>query len=71
MFRRIALCAFALGTVAGLAVAALCVPLAYGGDWGPFGVSVGTAALFIVSLVVNLDTVGRPTQPPRQAALGG
>jgi hypothetical protein len=60
MFRCVALCVFALGTVAGLAVAALCVPLAYGGDWGPFGVSVGTAALSVVSLVVNLNKVGRP-----------
>ena len=65
MFRRIALCVFALGTVAGLAVAALCVPLAYGGEWEPFGVSVGTAALFVVSLVVNLEKAGRPAQPLR------
>jgi hypothetical protein len=62
MLRRIALCVFALGTVAGLAVAALCVPIAYRGDWEPFGVSVGTAALFVVSLVVNLDKVPRANQ---------
>ncbi len=52
MLCRIALCLLALGAVCGLAVAALCVPLAYAGDWEPFGVSVGTAALFAVWLVV-------------------
>jgi hypothetical protein len=68
MLRRIALCLFALGTVAGLAVAALCVPLACRGDWEPFGVSVGTAALFVVSLVINLDKVGEPKQPLQPTA---
>jgi hypothetical protein len=59
MFARIALCVFALGMVAGLAVAALCVPLAYSGEWASFGVSVATAALSAVCLVTNLEKIGR------------
>jgi uncharacterized membrane protein YfbV (UPF0208 family) len=56
---KIALCLFALGTVAGLAVASLCVPLVYAGDVEPFGASVATAALSAVCLVLNLEALGR------------
>ena len=60
MLRQVALCVLALGTVTALAVASLCVPLAYAGEWEPFGVSVGTAALFVVCLVVNLAKAQQP-----------
>jgi len=56
---KIALCVFALGTVAGLAVASLCVPLVYAGEFGSFGVSVATAGLSAVCLVLNLEALGR------------
>jgi hypothetical protein len=55
---KIALCVFALGTVAGLAIASLSIPLVYAGEVGPVGVSVATAALSAVCLVLNLEALG-------------
>jgi hypothetical protein len=65
---KIALCVFALGTVAGLAVASLCVPMVYGGEVGQFGVCVGTAAASAVCLVLNLEGLARRPATARPRA---
>ena len=65
MLCRIASCLLALGTVSGLAVAGLCVPLAYAGDWEPFEVSVGTAA------AVRRLAGPQPRQPQPAARVRG
>jgi hypothetical protein len=44
---KIALSLFALGTVAGLPIASLCVPLVYAGEIGSFSVSLATYRTFV------------------------
>jgi hypothetical protein len=60
---------FAVGTVAGVAVAALSVPIAYAGEWEPFAVGVGTAALVVIGPVVNPDEPGRPNPAPQRTSV--